>query len=111
MRLNKIIGDQKVASLHSAASRLLDLVRLRLHPSERLLELAKKLLVRNENPSLKQDLWDYTTLLDSFLETDEAEKANFETKALGDELTDWIYTVQSSSSQALDHSVARCRAN
>lgn len=110
-RLNKIAGDQKLASLHPAASRLRDLVRLRLHPSERLFELAKKLLVQRENPSLKQDLWDYTTLLDSFLETDEAEKTNFETKARGDELTDWIYTVQSSSSKALDHSIARWRAN
>lgn len=109
-RLNKILSDQKFASAHAASGRLLDLVRLRLHPSERLLELAKKLRAERDIPSLKQDLWDYTTLLDGFLETSQEEKKNFETKVRSDDLTDWIYTIQSSSPKALDHSFAQNRA-
>jgi hypothetical protein len=110
-RLRKILVDAKLASSHVAAARLLDLVRLRLNPSDRLLELAKKLVVQRNGPSLKQDLWDYTSLLDSFLETDEAEKANFGTRARSDDLTDWIYTIQSPSPTALEHSLSRWRAD
>jgi tetratricopeptide (TPR) repeat protein len=109
-RLNKILADQKFASAHAASARLFDLVRLRLHPSDRLLELAKKLRVERDIPSLKQDLWDYTMLLDGFLETSQEEKKNFEAKARNDDLTDWIYTIQSSSPKELDHSFAQWRA-
>jgi hypothetical protein len=109
-RLRAILSDQKLASSHAATSRLLDLVRLRLHPSDRLLELAKKLRDERDIPSLKQDLWDYTTLLDGFLETGQEEKKGFETRARSDDLTDWIYTIQSSSPKELDHSFAQWRA-
>jgi len=108
-RLNRIVADQKLSSMHAAASRLLDLVRLRLHPSERLHELATKLTAKRQNDSLKQDLWDYTVLLDAFLETSAAEKANFEKTSLSDDLTDWINNMQSSSPDSLNHSLSKWR--
>jgi hypothetical protein len=49
-------------------------------------ELAKKLVTRN-NSSVKQDLWDYTILLDGFLENSAEEKQKFTTEAAADDLT------------------------
>jgi hypothetical protein len=66
-QLRKILADSKLSSLHAASTRLLNLVRLRLHPAERLNELARILTAKTENPNLKQDLWDYTALLDGYL--------------------------------------------
>ncbi len=109
-RLRSILGNRRLSSTHNASSRLLDLVRLRLRPAERLKELAKKLITRN-NASLKQDLWDYTVLLDGFLETSDAEKAKFASDARADDLTDWIVTMQSSTPAARDHSLERWRSN
>jgi len=85
-------------------------VRLRLRPAERLRELAKKLVTRN-NSSLKQDLWDYTILLDGFLETNEDDKAKFAAEARADDMTDWIVTIQSSSRGAIDHSLEKWGAS
>jgi len=109
-RLKSILGNRRLPNIHSASSRLLDLVRLRLRPAERLRELAKKLATRN-NSSLKQDLWDYTVLLDGFLETNEGDKAKFTAQARADDLTDWIVTIQSSSRDAIDHSLEKWRAS
>jgi hypothetical protein len=108
-RLKSILGNRRLSNIHSTSSRLMDLVRLRLHPAERLKELAKKLGTRN-NPSVKQDLWDYTVLLDGFLETSAEEKQKFTSEARADDLTDWLVTIQSSSPAALDHSLQRWRA-
>ncbi|HSE30781.1 MAG TPA: hypothetical protein VLA93_04300 [Pyrinomonadaceae bacterium] len=109
-RLTSILGNRKLSNSHHASSRLLNLVRLRLRPAERLQELAKKLVTRN-NSSLKQDLWDYTVLLDGFLEASDAEKAKFSADARADDLTDWLVTMQSSSTDARNHSLERWRSN
>jgi hypothetical protein len=106
-QLKKVLTDKKLTTTHAAASRLNNLVRLRLYPSERLHELAHALLVKGQNDDLKQQLSDYTILLDGFLETDEA-KPRDELK--GDDLSDWISTFQATSVEARDHSLARWRA-
>jgi hypothetical protein len=108
-RLLAILANRKLSSSHQSTQRLLDLVRLRLRPTERLRELAKKLVTRN-NSSLKQDLWDYTVLLDGFLEASAEEKAKFTSDARSDDLTDWLVTIQSSSRASLDHSLERWRS-
>src|SRR6266850_6046278 len=107
-QLNKILADRKLANSHAAAARLLTVVRLRLHPTERLHELAHSLLAKNQNDELKQQLWDYTSLLDEFLGTDESDNKTKPTVDLsGDDLTDWIATFQSPATEALDHSLAK----
>ena len=70
-QFQKILWDKSLASLHAASTRLLNLVRLRLRPEERLRELARTFSAKAPNPNLKQDVTDYTVLLDGFLETDE----------------------------------------
>ncbi len=62
-----------------SAERLLGLVKYRLHPQDRVRELAQKLTNQTGNQNFRQDLIDYTWLLDKFekesLETEEKRKA------------------------------------
>ena len=81
--------------MHPAAARLLNVVRVRLHPEARLHELAQALLKKNDE-TLKQDLWDYTILMDQFVgDEDSADKTVIPAALRKDDLTDWIVTVQS----------------
>lgn len=106
-QLTKILSDKSFANLHATSKRLANLVRLRLHPDERLTELARGLVAKTQNDNLKQDLWDYTTLLDNYLEVEEKKSA----PALkADDLSDWIATLQSIRPEALQHSVERWQA-
>jgi hypothetical protein len=107
-QLQRILADRKLSDLHAGATRLLDIVRNRLHPAERLHELARLLVTKNRDEGLKQELWDYTVLLDNFLEPEGSEnKSQPADQIRSDELTDWIACLQSPTTQALDHSLAR----
>lgn len=108
-QLQKILADKKSSSLHAASTRLLNLVRLRLRPAERLNELARILTAKTENQNLKQDLWDYTFLLDGYLEEDEVEPKPQEVPK-SEDLTDWITTFQTSSAGVREHALERWRA-
>lgn len=105
-QLRKILADKKLSSLHAASTRLLNLVRLRLHPAERANELAHTLSAKTENPNIKQDLWDYTSLLDGFLEEDDSGNAPPAIPKTED-LTDWIATFEDSSSTVREHALER----
>ena len=109
-QLNKVLSNQELKSSHPAAKRLLSIVRIRLHPEERLHELAVSLASKSDNANLKQELWDYTVLLDHFVGDDEAhhQKTTVPPAVLhDDDITDWIVTLQSDEADALDHSLAR----
>ena len=108
-QLRKILADKKLSSLHAASTRLLNLVRLRLHPAERLDELARILTAKAENQNLKQDLWDYAALLDGYLEEDESETKPGEIPKT-DDLTDWIATFQDSGAAVREHALERWQA-
>lgn len=107
-QLRKILADQKLSPLHAASTRLLNLVRLRAYPAERLKELARTLSTKTENKNLKQDLTDYTVLLDGFLEKDEPDTAQA-TIPKEEDLSDWIVTFQGAD-KAGDHALARWQA-
>ncbi len=112
-QLNKILADQRLKNSHAASKRLLSIVRLRLHPEERLHELALSLTDDHGSANLKQDLWDYTVLLDQFIGDDEAHHQKVTTRPAvlnTDDLTDWVVTFQSADAKALDHSLARWEA-
>lgn len=77
-------AEQKLQNLSSnkfadSTERLLGLVKYRLHPQDRVRELAQKLTNQTGNQNFRQDLVDYTWLLDKFekesLETEEKRKA------------------------------------
>lgn len=102
-RLEAVLQSSAQQSSHAAARRLLSVVRLRLYPERRLQELAISLLHPN-NENLKQELWDYTLLLDSFLGEDE-DAREIPIRLRSDELTDWLVTFQSSSPTARNHAL------
>jgi hypothetical protein len=112
-RLNAILKDDSLKASHHAATRLLNLVRLRLHPEEKLHEIAHALVKRDGSADFKQDVWDYTLLLDKFLEEPDAETtkkkvpsplASGETVWV-DPLTAWILALQEDSPGRLDLSI------
>jgi len=108
IQLKSILANKELSTTHAASARLLDLVRLRLHPSERLHELALELVSKPPNDNLKQDLWDYTVLLDGVLEPDNATKPSKDILHQ-DELTDWIATVEGNSTEDHEHALWRWR--
>ncbi|MCC6826314.1 MAG: hypothetical protein IT172_11270 [Acidobacteria bacterium] len=63
-----------------SANRLLNLVKYRLHPEQRVLELAQTLAYRPNNDNFKQDVIDYTWLLDKY-ENETFEKVRKRTEA------------------------------
>lgn len=107
-RLNTMLKDPGLSATHHAAARLLNLVRVRLHPEDKTHELAHTLLRADSGETLKQDLWDYTLLLDEFIGEGQAGKESKLPAALReDDLTDWIATFQSAGAESLDHSLQR----
>lgn len=113
-QLNKILKDPELKASHEDAGRLLKLVRLRLRPEETLHELGTSLATKNAHENLKQDLWDYTLLLDDFVMDDddsEAAKSKPISPSLrGDDMTDWIVSFQIDNAENLDHSLQRWEA-
>ncbi len=112
-RLKEILSDSRLESTHQAAVRLMNLVQLRLHPDEKLRNLAIS-LSKGGSSSTKQDLWDYTVLLDQFLgdsDSSEDKKASPPPDAVKrDDLSDWITTFESPLPDALNHSLERFAA-
>jgi hypothetical protein len=100
-------------TLHDSAARLLNLVKLRLRPVERVRELAQSLMKAEPNADLKQELWDYTVLLDKYLgdedEPPDEKEAKNAAAATVDDLSDWLRTFQASGKESYEHAVERWR--
>ncbi len=77
--LNQLIG--RSTTYNNDARRLLNLVKFRIHPEERERELAQKLPFQNDAGELRQDLIDYTWLLDQ-LESEALKKEEERKEAL-----------------------------
>lgn len=114
-RLNAVLKDKSATASHAAAARLLNLVRLRLHPEEKVHELAHALNRKDASTNFKQDVWDYTILLDKFLGDGSEEGDGTETAAkpkppaslTSDELTDWVVTFEDATPAAAANSLQR----
>jgi hypothetical protein len=111
-QLEKILADKNQSALHQSARGLLNFVRFRLDPASRLQELAGGLIKKNAGANLKQDLTDYTRLLDQF--TGEAEDSEKERTFAGlpkvgrdADLTDWVLTFQVQDADALNYSLQK----
>jgi hypothetical protein len=112
-RLKTIAANSALEPTHAAARRLLNIVRIRLHPEERLHEFGLSLASKTDPETLKQDLWDYTVLLDQFSPNDEAHHPNVGASLVDlhdDDLTDWLVTFQSAKAETFDHALARWQA-
>lgn len=98
LEIQTLLQDQRSKDIHDAAHRLSAVIRLRAEPAERLNELAREILKKDSAKTLKQDLSDYTWLLD-----------RIQPPVRVSDLTDWILTYQASGAPALDHALARWR--
>jgi hypothetical protein len=110
-RLKKLLSDGGAGAMRDSVQRMLGLVGLRLRPAERLRELSQTLSSSSSNQTLKQDLWDYTVLVDKYLgESDELPDENLKKTidAAGrDDMTDWIVSFQTEPAAGLEHSIER----
>jgi hypothetical protein len=84
-RLEAIVKDPTRKSVQDAATGMLDYVRARLAPTDRLRELEKQLMQPNLGPGLQRVLTDYTLIWDH---------SDGPPKVEGSELVDWIETFQ-----------------
>ena len=105
-RFQQILSDPHLGTTHDAARRMLSFVRFRLRPVERAHELATALLKKNSGSAIKQDLDDYTWLLDKFETTDLSTQLN---TIRQDDLTDWLFTFKAEDKASLDHALQKWR--
>jgi hypothetical protein len=91
MELRHIVADPALARWHASANGLLGYVRLRLHPAERMHELALALMKPNSQASIGQDLIDYRTLFDQNVKPSQ-----------DDDLTAWILSFQAGGPGAIE---------
>jgi len=107
-RLNAVLKDSSLKLSHHAAGRLLNLVRVRLHPEEKTHDLAHVILKKDASDDFKQSIWDYTVLLDKLIGEDDAgKKPPIPAGLTSDDLTDWIIAVESDTPGIAAHSTQR----
>jgi hypothetical protein len=107
-RLKSIVDDKKLEKSHHAASRLLNLTRLRLRPEETVRNLAQTIAKKGAAANFKQSVWDYTVLLDKWILDNEdgvVKSTSVPAAVRTDELTDWIVTFQDKSDAATAHAI------
>ncbi len=110
-RLSAILKDSSLSRVHAAAARLLSLTRLRLHPETKLHEIAHTIVKRDSSKDFRQDVWDYTVLMDKFLGEDSGDDESTQTPVpaslRSDDLSDWIVTLEDGSKEAAAHALQR----
>ena len=110
-RFSAILKDNSLARAHEIAVRLLNLTKLRLHPEAKLHDYAHAIAKQDASKNFKQDVWDYTVLMDGFLgddsEGEQTPKKPVPESLKSDDLTDWIVAMQESAGAAATHSLQR----
>ena len=107
-RLGAILKDNSLKDSHHAAGRLLNLARLRAHPEEKLHELAREIIKKDASQDFKQAVWDYTILMDKYVEVeDEAAKRQLPATLGSDDLTDWIVTFEGDLATGEAHAIEK----
>lgn len=118
-QVNSILGNPKYAKYHRAAEQLRGFIEFRLHPQERLVELANNLTSRPSDPSLRQDAIDFTRLFPIVREEGayaepQPVRPDVYSKLAGlrakSGLIDWLMTFKLDGPQAFDDSYDRWKA-
>jgi hypothetical protein len=97
-QLEALLKDASLKTVQPVAASLLDFVRARVNPEQRMHELSQSILAKNAPPSLAQDFTDYLFL---FYKRDTSAPAP-------DDLTDWLETFRAPIKPS-DHSLQRWR--
>jgi hypothetical protein len=114
--LNDILSNNSMSEIHPAAKKLLSFITFRLDPEGTLQELEDSIIKKGQGEGLRQQLDDYTRLLDSFLDKysyiEEAEKLKNASQYFTDlsgireqDVTDWIITFQFQGDSWLNHAI------
>ncbi len=112
-QLNKVLADKNESALHNSARGLLSYARFRLNPEARLAELAVALTKKSAGATLRQDLIDYTLLLDHLAgdgdDSSDTQKTFSTLPKAGreDDVTDWVLLFQVPDREALDYAVKK----
>jgi hypothetical protein len=107
-RLSSILKDNSLKDSHHATVRLLNLARLRAHPEEKLHELAHEIMKKDASQDFKQGVWDYTILMDKYVEVeDDAAKRQLPPSLGSDDLTDWIITFEGDLKAGETHAIEK----
>lgn len=109
-RLKKILSDSSLSPIHANAEKTLGYVNLRLNPQTRLHELAQAILKKNSGANLRQQVWDYTVLLDKVAKDEEEggrKFASLPTAERSDDLTDWVTVFQVMDKPAIDYTLQK----
>ena len=111
-QLTKILADNSLSNIHNSAQGLLNLVQFRLQPETLHESLAKKLTDNSENKTLFQNLTDYRRLLDKAVESyHDEDKALYPKFQKANELTDWIFTIQSKEKESFNHALEKWQSS
>jgi outer membrane protein assembly factor BamD (BamD/ComL family) len=94
--LQRVVADPALTRWHTPANNLVGYVRARLHPAERMHELALALVKPNSEATIAQDLIDYRMLFDKGVKAQPL-----------DDLTDWIFSYQANALGTLEKWRAR----
>jgi len=90
-QLQRILDDPARSAMHPAARRLLDYVRARNNPGERMHSLAQALLQKNSQATIQQSSVDYRFLYDQL---ESGNFGGFKSLQVDDDLTAWIQVFQ-----------------
>ncbi len=112
-QLERVLADKNSSENHRAARRMLNLVSYRLDPEARLQQLSRDVLRPNSADTIRQDVWDYTLLLnklsneDSYSSLDERKYAEVPKTIRELEVADWLFTFQINDKDAAAHATER----
>jgi|SRR5579859_3229439 len=104
--LQGILNDPARSAAQPAARRLLDYVRVRLHPAERVRELARALVQKDSQATILQNSTDYRYLYDAF---EEGRFGGWKALPADDELTSWLSSFQQADPDAVNKALAEWR--
>lgn len=97
----KVLADVKRLPVHGMTRTLLRRADVAAGRAEAFHQMALALSGPNEDGSIREDLWDYTTMFDTLSQSPELR---------ADELTDWVRTFQSGQPDAARHARERWQA-
>jgi tetratricopeptide (TPR) repeat protein len=118
-QIESVLADPHLVSYHHAADQLRGLIEIRLHPDQRLAELAIDMMRVPINPDLAQDMIDFRILFvraagDQSSPHVRLIDSNLYIKFAGarakSPLLDWMLTLRLNSAEAYDHSLERWKA-
>jgi tetratricopeptide (TPR) repeat protein len=106
VQLRRVLADPGRSEVHRPARGALRYVLARSKRDQVLHEIAGELMKKNSGDSLRQNLADYTWVMDRLVPDEDAEKKFDTLPAVGreDDLTDWVFVFQATDRKSFEYS-------